>query len=248
MLEANYLPTQTIPEYLIMKMRSALVFLFLLFAYNTFAQDTSFVTRKLFYGLSGSWLTTHTARKAPEVTGSMLLPYVGSTRVLDENLLYAYPLNFHAAFPYQKHWEIAFRFGYGIGNAERIRATATALGVNASGNVYVSDFAVERERFNAHFFLFQFCVFRDLIDRERIMAGIGPGFQLSRNSFETRAKPQMCVQMPVQVRLMKSLWLEVTPTFSLYMSGVHVGLEKSIEVKRRPKPHNWYIRTFNDED
>ncbi|MCU0432444.1 MAG: hypothetical protein MUC87_03190 [Bacteroidia bacterium] len=228
--------------------RTTALLLLLLLSSGVYAQDSSFVTRKLLYGLSGSWFTTHSARKAPDVSGNMLLPIIGSTRTLYSNLLQAYPVTFHAAFPFQKHWEIGFRFGWGISRAERIRATATALALNSNGDIYVSDFSVERIPYNSNMWLFQVSLLREIIEKDRFMLGIGPGFLLTKNAFDLRAVPQVCVQIPLQYRIGQSTWIEFTPTISRHLSGVHVGIEKSLEVKRRAKPNHWYIRTYDEDE
>ncbi|MGL5888810.1 MAG: hypothetical protein ACRC3B_02930 [Bacteroidia bacterium] len=228
--------------------RLILIFTFCLTTVSVYAQDTSFVKRKLFFGLSGGWVTTYPGAKTPDVNGNMLLPYIGSTRILYESLNQAYPITIHGALPFQDRWEIGLRLGWGISSAKSIRGTATAVSLNSNGGIFVSDFSVTETPFTSQFYLLHFSLQYELIDRDKFMLGIGPGFMLTKNYFDYKFVPQVSVQMPMQFRLSQSLWLEFTPTFTRYIAGFNLGLEKSIEVNRRQKPRHWYIRTFSEDD
>jgi hypothetical protein len=228
--------------------RNAILLIFCFASISAYAQDTAFVKRKLLFGISGGWVTTYPGAKIPDVSGNMLLPYVGSTRILYESLNQAYPITIHGALPFQDRWEIGLRLGWGISSAKSIRGTATAVSLNSNGGIYVSDFTVTETPFTSQFYLIHFSLLYELIDRDKFMLGVGPGFLLTKNYFDFKFVPQVSVQMPMQFRLSNALWLEFTPTFSRYIAGFNIGLEKSIEVNRRQKPRHWYIRTISEDD
>jgi hypothetical protein len=225
-----------------------ILLLFYFAAGSLYAQDSSFVKRKLLFGVSGGWFTTYPGAKMHNVSGNMLLPYVGSTRILYESLHQAYPITIHCALPFQERWEIGLRLGWGISSAKSIKGTATAVNLNSSGGIYVSDYTVEETPFTSQFYLIHFSLLRELIDRDKFMLGVGPGFLLTKNYFDYKFVPQVSIQIPIQFRLSHSLWLEFTPTFSRHIAGFNLGLEKSIEVNRRQKPLHWYIRTLSEDD